>query len=327
MQTLALVVACLPLTTHALAIPKSKGFGATPARKPKKTKAPKGEAASSLGKGEAATSSSEIDAAMALLSARSAFEARIAARAPEIVAGLGCGADGRLAVIDGLLGADACAALRGEAERVHAGALAGGGAGGSAGDVSRTRAELLDPEDFARCPRVVAAALAIPSALAGPLADARGGAALSSDCAANMLSCYARGGAFPVHVDNHGGDDRRVFGCIYYMNPDHDPAAGGSFLPWRRRDGFDGAALRAEDLEPRAPVAPLGDRLVVFEADTLAHSVAAYADDAYRRYALTVWITADAGADLDAVLRPNRRALSPTATHAGMAVAERDRAG
>ena len=31
--------------------------------------------------------------------------------------------------------------------------------------------------------------------------------------------------------------------------------------------------------------------------------------------------------DLDAVLRPNRRALSPTATHAGMAVAERDRAG
>ena len=121
-------------------------------------------------------------------------------------------------------------------------------------------------------------------------------------------------------MDNHGGaDDRRMYGCIYYMNPDHDDAAGGAFVPWRRK--IEGVLDDARDLEPRSAVAPRGDRLVVFEADTLAHSVEAYRDDAYRRYALTVWILADEDGAIPR--RDGWRPLSPTATHAGMADVER----
>ena len=61
----------------------------------------------------------------------------------------------------------------------------------------------------------------------------------------------------------------------------------------------------------------------MFEADTLAHSVDAYLDDGYRRYALTVWIQSEEGVDLDAARRPEWRPLSPTATHSSMADADR----
>ena len=72
------------------------------------------------------------------------------------------------------------------------------------------------------------------------------------------------------------------------------------------------------------PVAPKGDRLIIFEADALAHGVEAYRDAAYWRYALTVWIlAADDVADLDAARRPEWRPLSPTATHSSMADADR----
>ena len=263
-----------------------------------------------------------LEAAMTLLKSRGAFEERLGGRGGDLVAALGRGVDGRVAVLDDVLGADACAALRREAEGVHAGYLAAD-AGNADDDVTRTRAELLDPEDFARCPRVVACSLAIATAVSEALGGARG-LRLSSDCGANMLSCYASGGAFPVHVDNHGGDDRRVFGAIYYMNPDYRDEAGGHFVPWRRRtDGADAAVLDPRDLEAADAIAPRGDRLIVFEADTLAHSVRAYRDDAYRRYALTVWILAADGVEPSAVLRPERKTLSPTATHAGMADTER----
>ena len=54
------------------------------------------------------------------------------------------------------------------------------------------------------------------------------------------------------------------------------------------------------------------------------HTVRAYRDAAYWRYALTVWIlAADDVADLDAARRPEWRPLSPTATHSSMADADR----
>ena len=190
-------------------------------------------------------------------------------------------------------------------------------------DVSNTRAELIRPEDFATRPRIVGLALSLAAALREPLMKHRGGVELTSDCAANMLSVYAAGGAFPVHVDNHGGpDDRRLYGAIYYMNSDLDENAGGHFVPHRRKERD---VLRtAADLEPLEPVAPKGDRLIIFEADALAHGVEAYRDAAYWRYALTVWIlAADDVLDLDAARRPEWRPLSPTATHSSMADADR----
>ena len=83
------------------------------------------------------------------------------------------------------------------------------------------------------------------------------------------------------------------------MNPDLDEGMGGHFVPHRRKERD---VLRtAADLEPLEPVAPKGDRLIIFEADALAHGVEAYRDAAYWRYALTVWIlAADDVLDLDA---------------------------
>ena len=256
---------------------------------------------------------------MALQSSRAAYESRIALRADDIAATLKPGVEGGLAVVDDLLGPEACAALRREAERVHADFVPGAL---DEADVSNTRAELIRPEDFATRPRIVGLALSLAAALQAPLARHRG-AALASDCAANMLSVYAAGGAFPVHVDNHGGpDDRRLYGAIYYMNPDLEEGTGGHFVPHRRKERD---VLRtAADLEPLEPVAPKGDRLIIFEADALAHGVEAYRDAAYWRYALTVWIlAADDVLDLDAARRPEWRPLSPTATHSSMADADR----
>ena len=102
---------------------------------------------------------------------------------------------------------------------------------------------------FTAAPAERATALSLAAALREPLMKHRGGVELTSDCAANMLSVYAAGGAFPVHVDNHGGpDDRRLYGAIYYMNPDLDEGAGGHFVPHRRKERD---VLRtAADLEP-----------------------------------------------------------------------------
>ena len=257
---------------------------------------------------------------MALQSSRAAYESRIALRADDIAATLKPGVEGGLAVVDDLLGPEACAALRREAERVHADFVPGAL---DEADVSNTRAELIRPEDFATRPRIVGLALSLAAALREPLMKHCGGVELTSDCAANMLSVYAAGGAFPVHVDNHGGpDDRRLYGAIYYMNPDLDEGAGGHFVPHRRKQRD---VLRtAADLEPLEPVAPKGDRLIIFEADALAHGVEAYRDAAYWRYALTVWIlAADDVLDLDAARREEWRPLSPTATHSSMADADR----
>ena len=80
----------------------------------------------------------------------------------------------------------------------------------------------------------------------------------------------------------------------------------------------------AAEQEPLEPVAPKGDRLIIFEADALAHGVEAYRDAAYWRYALTVWILAsDDVLDLDAARREEWRPLSPTATHSSMVDADR----
>ncbi|KAH8087616.1 hypothetical protein JL720_6930 [Aureococcus anophagefferens] len=182
---------CLAPVAQGLA---GGGFGAKskPVKKKKKAKKPPAAPAASAPPPPAAAPppQDELGAVMALLGSRTAYEARVAGRADELVSARR-GVGGGVAVLDGVLGADACAALRREAE-------------------GRTRRA------------------------------------------------------------------RR---------------------PARR-----------------------------FEADTLAHSVRAYRDDAYRRYALTVWILAAEGVDPRDVLRPERRALSPTDTR-GHGRRERAEAG
>lgn len=208
-----------------------------------------------------------------------------------------------VAIIDGLLGVDDCIALRREAAKIHKkfSREASGTEYDSPG-VDRTRAELLSPEDFQRAPRTVAMMLAMAGLSKDPLIAQERSAKLSTDPSANMLSCYVKGGAFPPHLDNHGGDDRRLIGLIYYMNPDYEADTGGRFVA-RSADSGDNF------------IEPKGDRLIAFYCDKQEHWVEEFTPkDAYFRYALTVWLIDDG----DQALDPNRMTKSPTEAHRKM---------
>ena len=115
----------LGLLTSSQAL--SGGFGAPKAakRKKKKRRAPAAAPAPPppppprRAKPPAKTGAvDELASLMALQSSRAAYESRIAERCAHI--DLEPGVEGGLAVIDDLLGPEACAQLRREAERVHA---------------------------------------------------------------------------------------------------------------------------------------------------------------------------------------------------------------
>ncbi|KAJ8598105.1 hypothetical protein CTAYLR_005592 [Chrysophaeum taylorii] len=237
----------------------------------------------------------DLSAIRILASSKEKFARRVAGVSGEIARALACD---EVAVIDGVLGLADCEALRCEAERVHASFVAEHASlDFDQPGIDRTNAELLSPEDLRRAPRTVAMMLALTGL--SPRLAAERGARLSSDASANMLSCYLRGGAFPVHLDNHGGDDRRLIGLIYYMNPGYVVESGGRFVPWNGD-------------EPSPGIEPRGDRLIAFYCDRQDHSVEEFTPFGdYYRYALTVWLMDDA----TEALRPDRRTRSPTDAH------------
>lgn len=163
-----------------------------------------------------------------------------------------------------------------------------------------------------------------------PLLSGRFGA-LSGDASANMLACYGvDGGNFPVHIDNHGGGDRRVLTLIYYLNPGYDSERqGGCFVPWKITDrappkGQPPVFLSVDQLEPLSAIEPIADRLVAFWTCELPHSVEPFRAQRGTidgRYAITVWLTAEDGSD---VFEQGRHILSPTKAHDARAVQERD---
>ena len=155
-------------------------------------------------------------------------------------------------------------------------------------------------------------------------------ACISLTTAANMLACYGvNGGNFPVHIDNHGGSDRRVLTLIYYMNFDYDhQRQGGCFVPWKITDsappkGEPPVMLSPEQLEALEPIEPVADRLVAFWTCELPHSVEPFRAQRGKidgRYAITVWLTAETGSE---VFAQGRHVLSPTRAHDARAVRER----
>lgn len=101
--------------------------------------------------------------------------------------------------------------------------------------------------------------------------------------AANKLAvCTGDGSYYDKHFDNMGNDDLRKITVIYYMNPKYKQQLGGCF----RIYSIEGDEINTHDIEP------IGDRLLVFRADSLVHSVLpsfATTSEEYR-YALTIWL-------------------------------------
>ena len=192
-----------------IATAQAKGFGKPPP--PKAKAAPK---KSGVGK------AGEVHPALLALIAeapqrRAAREAMFAARAPELKQAL---ETETYTVIDGLLGETMCSAMRAEAMALL-------GDKSLKDDIietdTRAASVIIEPELFMEAPLCTEYVLDCAKTLA-PLLSGKFGP-LSTDAAANMLACYGvDGGNFPVHIDNHGGGDRRVLTLIYYMNPNYD---------------------------------------------------------------------------------------------------------
>jgi hypothetical protein len=314
---------------------KGKGFGtqSTPAPVSKAKTAPKANSAAKAAPRTSSTAPAqnamEVNPALLALIAetpqrRAAREMSLASRAQELKAAL---ETETYTVIDSLLGESMCAAMRSEAL-------------GLLGDTAMTKdiictdtraaSVIIEPELFMQAPLCTEYVLDCAKTF-GPLLSGRFGC-LSSDASANMLACYGvDGGNFPVHIDNHGGGDRRVLTLIYYMNPSYDAKRqGGCFVPYKITDkappkGEPPVMLSPDHLMPLEPVEPIADRLIAFWTCELPHSVQPFKAQKGKvdgRYAITVWLTAEEGSN---VFAQGRHILSPTKAHDARAVQERDR--
>ena len=118
-------------------------------------------------------------------------------------------------------------------------------------------------------------------------------ALLSPKNFANKLAvCTGSGSSYDKHYDNSGAEDLRKLTILYYLNPEWKEGNGGYFRIYNDKTNTN----KYIDIEPR------GDRLLVFWADRLVHSVTpSYADtDDDKRWALTLWMTTE---DANAIVR------------------------
>lgn len=128
---------------------------------------------------------------------------------------------------------------------------------------------------------------------------------LAGDEQTNKLAvCLGDGSYYDKHIDNLGGTDdagdRRKLTALLYLQPpgSHD---GQPLYPNESvEDDPRGGYFRAYDAPAEGDVtciAPRGDRLIMFWSDSLVHDVSpSYTpsgDGTDRRWALTIWFTAD----------------------------------
>eukprot|EP00977_Amphora_coffeiformis_P016575 scaffold5169_cov172-Amphora_coffeaeformis.AAC.6 len=127
---------------------------------------------------------------------------------------------------------------------------------------------------------------------------------MTGDQQTNKLAvCLGDGSYYDKHIDNLGGTsdagDRRKLTALLYLQP---PGSHDGQPPYPHESVEDdprGGYFRAYDVPEEdavTAIAPRGDRLILFWADTLVHDVSpSYAPngDADRRWALTTWFIAD----------------------------------
>lgn len=82
------------------------------------------------------------------------------------------------------------------------------------------------------------------------------------------------GGCFPWHYDNPGPPSKRQLTCIWYFNPDWQPAHGGQLVLWPL-------------LGTPIAIPPKMDRLVMFRSDLMLHRVLRAN---HERFCFTIWI-------------------------------------
>jgi hypothetical protein len=82
------------------------------------------------------------------------------------------------------------------------------------------------------------------------------------------------GGCFPLHYDNPGPPNRRALTCLFYLNEN-----------WQEGDG--GEVELQPFLSQKITLAPLYNRLVIFESDKMLHRVLPAVKE---RIVFTLWI-------------------------------------
>ena len=129
---------------------------------------------------------------------------------------------------------------------------------------------------------------------------------LAGDEQTNKLAvCLGDGSYYDKHIDNLGGGDtstdgdRRKLTALLYIQPPNSHDGQPSYPNESITDDPRGGYFRAYDVPENDAItciAPRGDRLILFWSDSLVHDVSpSYAPngDEDRRWALTVWLTAD----------------------------------
>lgn len=190
----------------------------------------------------------------------------------------------------GFLGADACAAMRLEAEQLYASGefmqSVSTDAHGQRFAKEGVHAVELDGDEWDRAAWLLeytAQVMAtVPAALNSHSPElCISEAAYGTKLAVATAGC---GSKYPKHVDNSGSPDQRKLTMIYYLNPEWAPAMGGHLR----------LHLGGIDDEP-VDISPEGDRVVLFWSDLIVHEVLpnlAPRGDRVRgdRYALTLWL-------------------------------------
>ena len=160
-------------------------------------------------------------------------------------------------------------------------------------------------EGYEKSPRLVEYIVTLTSHLSANLNQILPDAYhLSGDEQTNKLAvCLGDGSYYDKHIDNLGGSndigDRRKLTALLYIQPpgshDGQPTYPNESIDDDSRGGY----FRAYDVpenDMTTCIAPRGDRLIMFWSDSLVHDVSpSYAPhgDKDRRWALTVWFTAD----------------------------------
>eukprot|EP01129_Flabellula_baltica_P008008 TRINITY_DN3153_c0_g1_i3.p1 TRINITY_DN3153_c0_g1~~TRINITY_DN3153_c0_g1_i3.p1 ORF type:complete len:165 (-),score=28.02 TRINITY_DN3153_c0_g1_i3:30-524(-) len=89
-----------------------------------------------------------------------------------------------------------------------------------------------------------------------------------------QVTKYPPGASYVRHLDAFEGGSTRRITCLYYINP-----------TWEQGDGGELRIFNEED-DSVTDIAPIGDRLLVFQSRTLEHEVRRTHKN---RYAVTIW--------------------------------------